>query len=482
MNSDKRYKMSKQVFNPYLPSWEYIPDGEPHVFGDRVYIYGSHDKFNGKTFCMNDYVCWSAPVDNLKEWKYEGVIWRKSDDPTNIKGMFKEMYAPDVVQGNDGRYYLYYFMGNHGTIGVAVCDTPAGRYKYHGRVRYPDGRVLGRNKERDLHQFDPGVFRDDDGKIYIYTGFSPKGPNIFTRFKPVNYNGAMGAELEDDMLTVKLPLARIAKSQHCSRGTGYEGHEFFEASSMRRFKGKYYFIYSSVNGHELCYAMGDSPLGEFEYKGTLVSIGDLGLSDKALNYLGNTHGSVEYINGKYYVFYHRQTNRHCYSRQACAEELKMNDDGTFEQAEITSCGLNGGALEGRGEYGARIACNLYSRKGVKFYTFKTRAGCHPYFTQSGSDRESNPDQYIANFCNGATAGFKYFEFDGARKISVKLCGSASGIIAVSDGEKIVAEIAVKPCKLRTVYSAGLNIENGVRPLYFTFNGKGKFDFISIAFE
>lgn len=483
MNSDKRYKMSNlQVFNPYLPSWEYIPDGEPHVFGDRVYIYGSHDKFNGKTFCMNDYVCWSAPVDNLKEWKYEGVIWKKSDDPTNIKGMFKEMYAPDVVRGNDGKYYLYYFMGNHGTIGVAVCDTPAGRYKYHGRVRYPGGKTLGRNKEKDLHQFDPGVFRDDDGKIYLYTGFSPKSPNIFTRFKPVNKNGAMGAELENDMLTLKLPLKRIARSQHCSKGTGYEGHEFFEASSMRKFNGKYYFIYSSVKGHELCYAMGDSPLGEFEYKGTLVSLGDLGISDKALNYLGNTHGSIEFINGKYYVFYHRQTNRHCYSRQACAEEIKMNADGTFSQAEITSCGLNGGALKAEGEYEARIACNLFSKKGVKFYTFKTRAGCHPYFTQSGGDRENNPDQYIANFCDGATAGFKYFEFDGANKISVNICGNADGVIKVTDGKDPVAVIPVKPCKTRKVFSAELNVQNGVKPLYFTFNGKGNFCFHSLGFN
>ena len=39
--------MKKQAFNPYLPSWEYIPDGEPYVFGDRVYIYGSHDFYNG---------------------------------------------------------------------------------------------------------------------------------------------------------------------------------------------------------------------------------------------------------------------------------------------------------------------------------------------------------------------------------------------------------------------------------------------------
>lgn len=43
--------MSKTpAFNPYLPSWEYIPDGEPYVFGDRVYVYGSHDFFNGYVF------------------------------------------------------------------------------------------------------------------------------------------------------------------------------------------------------------------------------------------------------------------------------------------------------------------------------------------------------------------------------------------------------------------------------------------------
>ena len=57
-----------QAYNPYLPSWEYTPDGEPHVFGDRVYVYGSHDQFNGWVFCMGDYMCWSAPV-TLSSWK-----------------------------------------------------------------------------------------------------------------------------------------------------------------------------------------------------------------------------------------------------------------------------------------------------------------------------------------------------------------------------------------------------------------------------
>ena len=60
---------TKQAVNPYMPSWEYVPDAEPHVVGDRVYVYGSHDIFNGLNFCLGDYVCWSAPVNDLGNWR-----------------------------------------------------------------------------------------------------------------------------------------------------------------------------------------------------------------------------------------------------------------------------------------------------------------------------------------------------------------------------------------------------------------------------
>ena len=124
--------MKRQIFNPYLPSCEYIPDGEPHVFGDRIYIYGSHDRFGGAGFCLNDYICYSADVRDLSEWRYEGVIYRKTQDPRNqnvpedapeqelrhgVRPKRPEdlnprgihaMWAPDVVKGKDGRYYLYY--------------------------------------------------------------------------------------------------------------------------------------------------------------------------------------------------------------------------------------------------------------------------------------------------------------------------------------------------------------------------------------
>ena len=135
--------MKLQVFNPYLPEWEYVPDGEPHVFGDRVYVYGSHDRFGAAMFCVDDYVCWSAPVDDLSDWRLEGTIFRKNQDPVNRLGL-RLLFAPDVARGADGHYYLFYAFDFMGTIGVAVCDEPAGAYEYLGHVSWSDGTRYGR--------------------------------------------------------------------------------------------------------------------------------------------------------------------------------------------------------------------------------------------------------------------------------------------------------------------------------------------------
>lgn len=65
-------------------------------------------------------------------------------------------------------------------------------------------------------------------------------------------------------------------------------------------------------------------------------------------YGGNNHGSIVEISSEWYIFYHRQTNGTWYSRQGCAEKLHLAEDGSFRQVELTSCGLNGGSLVGRG--------------------------------------------------------------------------------------------------------------------------------------
>ena len=465
-----------QCFNPILPSWEYVPDGEPYVFGDRIYVFGSHDRFNGHQFCLNDYVCWSAPVDNLANWRFEGTIFRKEQDPYWKEGMI--IQAPDVQVGPDGRYYLYYTLGIVPFISVAVCDSPAGQYQFYGIVHHPDGTPAG-SKPGDVFQFDPGVFRDDDGKIYLYSGFSiGNNPQFAEAAKKFQMKGGYAAQLEEDMLTLKTQQTLIVPTTGYDAGTGFEGHGFFEASSMRKIRGKYYFIYSSVLSHELCYAVSDYPDKDFQFGGTLVSIGDVGLDGRTepVNYLGNTHGSLVEIKNKWYIFYHRQTNRHNYSRQACAEEITFTPDGHFLQAEITSCGLNGGPLRGAGMYEARIACNLRSKNGALAYgTAGTpEAKDHPYFTQSGQDRECNGDQYIANMQDGATAGFKYFTFDHPRKISITTSGDGDGYFSVS-----LADGGAEICRVALNGSGEINQEiSGTHGLYFTYCGIGSINFHS----
>lgn len=475
--------MKHQAFNPYLPSYEYVPDGEPRVFGDRVYVYGSHDLFDGDRFCMGDYVCWSAPVDDLGDWRWEGVIFRAEQDP-KWRGM--NLYAPDVVQGPDGKYYLYYCLHADTLISVAVCDTPAGDYQFYGYVKTPEGRLYG-SQAGDVRNFDPGVLVDDDGRVFLYSGFAPMEGPLKEQLaqEPFRIDGAYCMELEKDMVTMVSQPVLVVPGDLSARGTAYAGHGFFEASSIRKIQGKYYFVYSSQLSHELCYATSDRPDGGFSYGGILVSIGDLGLNGntEARNYLGNTHGGMVQIQGQWYIFYHRQTNKQMCARQGCAEKISILPGGSIAQAEITSCGLNDGPLSGKGRYEARIACNLgYKEPCFAYWKPRMEDQAHPYFTQSGTDREEQGDQYIANMRDGAWCGFKYFQFEGEQNIQVRVRCSGSGTLEVSTsrGGAPIARLEVRPCQDWETVSGTMEPLDGVQPLYFVYRGDGAMDFDSFT--
>ena len=296
----------KTVGNPYLPHWEHIPDGEPYVFEDpdqpgkyRVYIYGSHDT-RITDYCGREQVVWSASVDSLNNWRYDGEILAVSK---NAKGEFINkdsladvLFAPDVtlVTDKNGKktYYLYPNDQHGGRNGlIAKSDRPNGPFE-----------VCNWNKENPnatdgVLQFDPGVFVDDDGKVYGYWGFGH----------------SMAAELDPATMATVKPGTKVVDGMI----TGFKEpgkFRFFEASSIRKIKDKYVFIYSRfteegefglpTTNYTLAYAYSDKPLGPWTYGGTIID-GRAREKDEQGNVIasgnvsGNTHGSICEINGQW---------------------------------------------------------------------------------------------------------------------------------------------------------------------------------------
>lgn len=458
----------QQGLNPYLPPWEYIPDGEPYVFEDRIYVFGSHDSFNGHVYCLNDYVCWSASVENPQNWSCEGVIYRKTDDPANPDGSMC-LYAPDVTVGSDGRYYLYYVLDKLPVVSVAVSDTPAGNYKFLGYVHYSDGTRLG-EKEGDEPQFDPGVLTEGNS-TYLYTGFCSRGDKA--------RSGTMAMALSSDMLTIVEEPVIIVPSQPYSEGSGFEGHEYFEAASIRKIGNSYYFVYSSIVMHELCYAKSNSPLKGFKYQGVIVSNNDLHIDsykapETPAYYGGNNHGSIVKINNKWYVFYHRHTNGSNFCRQGCIEQIEIDENGNIAQVEMTSCGINGEPLIGKGEYPTYIACNLFCDKEAIYAPHNAfMDNRYPIITQDGRDGDEEIG-YIANMMKSATAGFKYFNFKDIKKLTLRVRGYCQGNfeIMIELNGSVLATVSVDLTNVWKNYSTTINIPDGTHPLYIRYAGEG----------
>lgn len=294
--------------NPFLPLHEYIPDSEPRVFGDRVYLYGSHDRAGSTRFCDTILKVWSAPLNNLNRWTDHGVILTSRDiegRTDDISWSDNEFYAPDLVE-HRGKYYLFaQIVGS--PCAVAVADSPVGPFKVISTIKAPPGSP---NDFGGWSQyFDPGVLVDDDGKVYLYWGFKH----------------AQMAELDPETMVDILP--GTYREHIIPREAPYQ---FFEGISPRKINGRYYLVYA--NGAELAYVTGDSPTGPFTYGGVIVAN-----TDDAHG--GNIHGGLVQLNGQWYITYHRQTNNTNFSRRTCVERVTILPDGSIPRVEQTSLGF-----------------------------------------------------------------------------------------------------------------------------------------------
>lgn len=461
--------------NPYMPLWEHVPDGEPRVFeynGEkRVYLYGSHDTEKTQ-YCGKDQVVWSAPINDLTDWKCHGVCY---ESPDSI------LYAPDVVQKGD-TFYMYVAEEKGSRIMVATSKNPAGPFT---------------NPVKTELAFDPGILVDDDGKVYAFWGFCKQ----------------YCAELNDDMATIKKETIRENVVKHCiapwSPKDGMEDTEdaFFEASSPRKVFGKYVFIYSKryythkpqygvyedCNGF-LSFKYSDSPLGDYKMGGDIsFNGGEIipnGDGTNSMTYRwGNNHGSIMEIDGQWYVFYHRQTGTDEFSRQAMLEpvDVAMDKNGRIfigkitykdgepvasEPVEMTSQGAHINGLDARKIISAGYAVHIYG--GAKGGYNGGAGGAYIKAVYDKVDTISAP---IVDITSNLTVGFRYLQFGSAAPKSVTANITAKEDLTVkvrvdNYKGKVIAELKLKKGdKVATApVTAGVI---GKRPIYFDFTSDSK---------
>lgn len=448
----------KGAGNPYLPLWEHLPDGEPRVFEDpdnpgkyRAYIIGSHD-LRYTSYCGPDIRMWSAPVENLSEWRDEGAIFTYQVD-----NQWDVMYAPDLVEvkRKDGtkEYYLYpHSRGPRREAMVAKGSRPDGPFTpinlTKDGTRTVEGSILG---------FDPAV--------YIEYVTDPADPDYEIGFRAYGYWGfqrSLAAELDQntmyslrpgtEVISYFIPASARYGVIRDPEGTEYpqiypdqdlKTFNFFEASSIRKVGNKYITVFSGYSGPEygvgssnstLRYAVGDSPLGPWKSGGVLVDSRApvLNKDGSAIEttYSGhNTHGSIEYINDQWYVFYHRAPRGFGFARQPMVapiyvewDEKPVSEGGmvrirAYDPYEKDNIKIVKDS-NGREYKGAEVTSEGFHIYGLDPYQYYS-AGYACYLSDISIQQDTwdiwDNNMKIGNVKNGNVIGYKYFGFGGLKK-------------------------------------------------------------------
>ncbi|HEX2935417.1 MAG TPA: hypothetical protein VHO72_08690 [Bacteroidales bacterium] len=444
--------------NPYLPLWEHLPDGEPRVFEDpdlpgkyRAYIIGSHD-LRFTSYCGPDIRMWSAPVENLTEWRDEGPIFTYP-----IDGQWDVMYAPDLVEvkrkNGTKEYYLYpHSRGRNREAMVAKGSRPNGPFTPINLTA--DGT---RTVEGSLLGFDPA--------IYIEYVTDPKDPDFEIGFRAYGFWGfqrSMAAQLDQntmyslrpgtEIVNYLLPASARYGVIRDPKGTTYPNvypdqdlgtFNFFEASSIRKVGNKYITVFSGYSGPEygvgssnstLRYAVADSPLGPWKSGGVLVDsrapvLNEDGSKIITTNAGHNTHGSIQLINDQWYVFYHRPPRGFGFARQAVVAPITIQWDEK-PVAQGGSAVIRGydpyakdqiwGVKDNQGlEYkGAEVTSEGFHMYGLDPYQYYS-AGYACYLSDGSTQQDSwdiwDNNMPITKVKNGNIIGYKYFGFGGLAK-------------------------------------------------------------------
>jgi len=142
---------------------------------------------------------------------------------------------------------------------------------------------------------------------------------------------------------------------------------------------------------------------------------------------------------------------------------------------MTSCGPNGKPLDGKGEFPAYIACNIFSIENnqqlIRQWPFHNQS--LPKISQDGRDGDEEPG-FVTNIFDNYGIGFKYFDCKGIKRIKIKTRGYNNGVFHVKtkwDGESLAC-IKIEYSNIWVEYSSDINLPDGIHALYFIYKGNG----------
>ncbi len=244
------------------------------------------------------------------------VTWKRCDiEPADCG------YAPTVVN-HSGKYYLCASLSD-----LYVSDSVMGKYRPLGKFRFQNGEEIG-------NYYDPMLFSDDDGRLYIY----------YVVYDPVIGSTAInGCELSpNDPTMFKGEPVRLINydPSHVWERTGEHNEDpsysAIEGPWMFKRNGTYYLIYSGPATEFSTYANGayrsKSPLSGFEYMKTSP------FTKKTSGVVrGPGHGCVtEGPNGTYWVFYTcALCHRHPMERMIGYDLVEFTEDGDIVCREVS---------------------------------------------------------------------------------------------------------------------------------------------------
>jgi hypothetical protein len=293
--------------NPIIRN-QYSADPSARVFGDKVYLFPSHDilaaEGRGRVgwFCMEDYHVFSSA--DFTDWTDHGVIIQQNKVAW-VRPNSYSMWAPDCIERN-GKYYFYFptspqdtaTYGRGFALGVAIAGKPEGPY-------VPQPTPI-----KGVHGIDPNVFVDKDGQAYLYWSAG----NIYAAKLKENM-----IELASDPVILKdLPAKGLKEGPYV-----FERHEI------------YYLTFPHVENkiERLEYSISDNPLGPFKMAGVIM--------DESPTGCWTNHHSVIQFKNQWYLFYHDRDYSPNFdkARSVRTDSLFFNDDGTIKKVIPTFRGV-----------------------------------------------------------------------------------------------------------------------------------------------